>query len=495
MPNLISTEFGVKIAGIFADDDVVGGNIAIDDDALEQAIHAKMAELNFDDLDVRTAQITAAYTAADVNVAGTLEVDYQQADAQLLAAASADIAAVLEAALTADNDVKDQLRTEREDLVGRLEVVEQKADEHKSILKDSTEDKIEAHDIVAARLSTDLITGTGDAIVRVKNLFVEEGEVEDGLNGLVFAKGYCTESLNLMDDARIVLAPDERSAYRFGAKNGETDEDRDLYDGLHMYSGQILAGDGEPVPDEEQADLNEIKLTVNDSAPTVAIRFAKDSAQEPVIEILDRTHEPKLIFNAQGEFWTSCTTTDSQGPPPAEVNAISVNGKREVSEDESAVFSVLGNGQTACGNLECKGTVADQDLLTVRKHNNNRKFVVKENGAIQIWSTSSVPLAIENAVTGQTGPLLELLRTGQLRIHSNTDTGPAGGELLQIYNKQNVKVFGVNQQGQVYYNHDLDGVGQVAMGSSVVPSDSLYVGYQLSKLSIFLCFKGACFAF
>ena len=64
MPNLTSSKFGVKIAGTFAADDVVGGNVQVDNDALRQMVLNQMAGLNFDDVDAKIAAVTTAYEAA-----------------------------------------------------------------------------------------------------------------------------------------------------------------------------------------------------------------------------------------------------------------------------------------------------------------------------------------------------------------------------------------------------------------------------------------------
>ena len=142
----------------------------------------------------------------------------------------------------------------------------------------------------------------------------------------------------------------------------------------------------------DQPTLNQVRIHVNDTDPTLSIRYSKEQADTRVILLRDEEDDDKLRFHAQGKLWMKCAD-------PAAIG-LEIFGNKEVDGSTlSTVFTVKGSGQVTCGNLYARGTVDDDAvaLLELVKHSGNSKFRVKQNGRTTVWSTSSVPFEILNA--------------------------------------------------------------------------------------------------
>ncbi len=349
-----------------------------------------------------------------------------------------------------------------------MHLFDEKLGNHENVIQQTTEILQNSNDTTLAQLTvqaSSLEPLQGDNKILATNLQVLEGDTPDNgvPAGLFFTKGSVSESLLMLEDARVILAPSATAAYRFGAMDGQVSNDRARYDGIDMYSGLAVEPDGSAA--SAQPTLNQVRIHVNDTDPTLSIRYSKEQADTRVILVRDDEDNDKLRFDAQGELWTRCTN------PTA--SALEVFGTKEVDgSTASTVFTVKGSGQVTCGNLYARGTVDDDAvaLLELVKHSGNSKFRVKQNGR-RPRVCPTVPFEILNASTGN--EMLEVFNTGQVRIRANN---PASGEVLQIMNTANVKVFSVDETGQIYFRHNLTG-GVAHMGSSVVAgSQSLYVG-------------------
>ena len=283
-----------------------------------------------------------------------------------------------------------------------------------NILDDSVAGQISSVAVLA-----DLIEAHTEAqnFVTIRNLRAStdiSNVPTDGLGyGLFFPTGTCSEELKLIQDGRIKMVPAANASYRFGGYDGQTDAaTRPEYDGLEMYTGLKFDAQNVPLPNAQQDELNKLQLSVSTGEPTLHIKYSKNQPNTDVIQILNSNDDTALRFNAAGEYWQRCT--DSQR------SAFQIYGRRQVAAADSEVFTVKGSGQVDCGNAHIWGTIDGEDLLTVRKHNQNIKFKIQENGKTVINSTSGIPFQVNDSNAHQT---LNSQENGKTVINSTSSTG------------------------------------------------------------------------
>ena len=123
-------------------------------------------------------------------------------------------------------------------------------------------------------------------------------------SGLFFTKGAVSESLNLLEDARVVMEPTATSLYRFGAVDAQTGADRDTHDGLHLYTAVALDGSGDR--EVAQPNLNEIVVKVCKSKPSLYIRSVKN-VDVPILEIVNASETVQMKLSHGGCQLVPCT--------------------------------------------------------------------------------------------------------------------------------------------------------------------------------------------
>ena len=143
-----------------------------------------------------------------------------------------------------------------------MHLFDQTLGNHENVLQQTTEILQNSNDTTLAQQTvqaSSLEPLQGDNKILATNLQVLEGDTPDnGIPaGLFFTKGSVSESLLMLEDARIVLAPSATAAYRFGAMDGQVSSDRARFDGIDMYSGlgrlaRLGPAHPEPGPDPRQ---------------------------------------------------------------------------------------------------------------------------------------------------------------------------------------------------------------------------------------------------
>ena len=181
--------------------------------------------------------------------------------------------------------------------------------EVQQILEHSDTTKL-AHATLEANV---LVPFSASNTVIASNLQVIEGAsapANGTPSGLLFTKGAVSESLNLLEDARVVMEPTATSLYRFGAVDAQTGADRDTHDGLHLYTSVALDGSGDR--EVAQPNLNEIVVKVCKSKPSLYIRSVKN-VDVPILEIVNASETVQMKLSHGGCQLVPCTVQSNVG--------------------------------------------------------------------------------------------------------------------------------------------------------------------------------------
>jgi len=142
---------------------------------------------------------------------------------------------------------------------------------------------------------------------------------DDGApRGFLLTTGYCTEKLHLLEDGRVEATfqqddPAENDdsklywAYRFGAENGETGNDRHEYDGLFMQHGRQDAS-GNIRPSAQQTDLQTVTLACSKDKPNLSIEAR---TKNPDVDIVQVFKDPNHYFRIDGSGYTKASVLET----------------------------------------------------------------------------------------------------------------------------------------------------------------------------------------
>ena len=142
---------------------------------------------------------------------------------------------------------------------------------------------------------------------------------DDGApRGFLLTTGYCTEKLELLEDGRVESnfqqndpAENDDSklywAYRFGAENGETGNDRHEYDGLFMQHGRQDAS-GVIRGSADQPDFQTVALACSKDTPNLSIEAR---TKNPDVDIVQVFKDPNNYFRIDGSGFTKASVLET----------------------------------------------------------------------------------------------------------------------------------------------------------------------------------------